>query len=168
MTTSSGRPLAIYRAAPSLGPGGDTRPPKSISRRLDNIRRYKQARRSPEYMRALAVERAGPDVAFVDVADISRPGLLDGTERIFLLWDDAIGAGWGVADLKVMMKAAPSASVTVLNGRRRSFQLTPQALAGTWARRFVEATFLGELLFTIAFVVVSPFIVGLDLVRGRR
>ena len=119
-------------------------------------------------MRALAIERAGPDVVFLNVADIGRPGVLDGAGRIFLLWDDAIGAGWGLADLTVLMKAAPSATVTVLNGRRRSFTLTPQSLPGWWARRFVEATFLGELFFTIAFVVVSPVIVGIDLVRGRR
>ena len=168
MATTSNRPIAIYRAAASLGPEGDPRPPKSISRRLDNIRRYKQARRSAEYMRALAVEHAGADVVFVDAADVMSSGRLDGAGRIFLLWDDAIGAGWGLGDLKVLMNAPSSATVTVLNGRRRSFALTPRSLAGAWARRFLEASFLGELVFTIAFVIVSPFIVGLDLVRGRR
>jgi len=168
MTSSPGRPIAIYRAAPSLAPGSDTRPPKSISRRLDNIRRYKQARRSAEYMRALVVERAGPDVVFVEAATIPSREQLGESGKVFLLWDDAIGAGWGLADLKVMLRAPRSATVTVLNGRRRSFALTPMSLAGTWARRFFEATFLGELAFTIVFMVVSPFIVGLDLVRGRR
>ena len=107
-------------------------------------------------------------MTFMDVADVARAGIAEQTSDIYLLWDDSIGTGWAFADLRLLMKAPRGAKVMVLNGRRRCYRLSVRSLVSAWTRRAIEFAYVGELAFTLAFVLVSPFIVGMDLVRGRR
>jgi hypothetical protein len=129
---------------------------------------FKANPRSREYMRNLFEERY-PGGVFVDVAATPawrEPLAAAGT--IVLLYPDAIGLGCGATERAVRGALAPGADLRVLNGRRRDFALdggTRRALA---LRRLLERSMLAELLFIPVFLCVTPVLLAIDLLRGRR
>lgn len=62
---------------------------------------------------------------------------------VVLLYQDAIGLGWSKLE-KLCLKHAQT--VMVINGRRRKFQLTRSTRRKLLLRRFLEITFLLEML----------------------
>ena len=88
-------------------------------------------------------------------------------DEIVLLWPDGNGTGWSRLERTILDEKRPSARVIVLNGRRRRFELDRTRWRRFRARRFVQKALVGELVFGLLFVVVTPWLWLADLVRGR-
>ena len=109
-----------------FGPGS-----RFVARLLTHISHNGRAR-SAEYMRALAVANgAGSVLAIARASEVPRLGA--GSEAV-LLWPDANGLGWGPVERKLMRSGA---RISVLSGRRRSFELTATRWRGIRFRRLV-------------------------------
>ena len=92
--------------------------------------------RSKEYMLTLLREKF-PGAELIDLEQPRPPG------RIVLLYPDAIGLGWGKIEKRVKIQTQ---HLTVLNGRKRVFDLIPSVHRKLLLHRFLEITFLPEIL----------------------
>jgi hypothetical protein len=134
--------------------------------RLSKASRYKRNPRDIQYMRALVTEFLGQDIHWVK-AKYLRPNIVKEADKIILLWPDGNGYGWFWVEFRVFAWRRGS-TVMVLNGRRRYFQLTLKLWLAYCLRRFLERFWIGEIVFSIIFLVVSPFLVAWDLLRGHK
>lgn len=125
---------------------------------------FKANPRSLAYMRALLAEHF-PDASLLDVR--SEPDWrhrLTGADRVVLLYPDAIGIGFGALERQLLGRVP----VTVINGRRRNFVLDRATRRRLRLRRFLERTMLLEGVFGLGLLLATPFLLGIDLARGRR
>lgn len=133
---------------------------------------YRRNPRTVDYMKQLA-RQAYPDIdpaQLVDVGD-DRPVSLRGwdvIDEIVLLWPDGNGTGWSAIEREVFRRKRPTARVTVLNGRRRSFTLTHRAWRHAQWRRALEKTFVVEFGVLALFLVTSPLLALWDRLRGKK
>jgi hypothetical protein len=128
---------------------------------------FKANPRPAAYMRALLAEH-WPQARLVDVR--SEPhwaGALTGAERVVLLYPDAIGIGFGGIERR-LLRLEPHGVITVLNGRRRVFELDRRVRRRLLLRRFLERSMLIECILGVGMLAATPFLVCLDLARGRR
>jgi hypothetical protein len=144
--------------------GGPFRKPVELLRRAS---RYKRNPRDASYMRQLLEETYGRGVGVVEAPSIDRATLYQ-ANHVVLLWPDGNGFGWAGVERRVRDAIDPSCKVFVLNGRRRHFELTAATHASYLARRLLERFWVGEIAFTLVFVVLSPFFVASDFLRGHR
>jgi len=148
---------------------GFERPPRSQP--LEQYRYavwYKSNPRDAAYMQALLRERY-PDAAWVDARDgADWQAAVGCADRVVMLYPDAIGLGFGRLEREVAFRRRTAATVEALNGRRRRFRLNAATRLGLRLRRAVEWSMLGEFLFLPIFVVMTPILLAIDLVRGRR
>lgn len=128
---------------------------------------YRRCPRDKNYMRDLFHKVFNGDYQFSD-ADELKAELVRQAEEIVLLWPDGNGYGWFGTEYKVLRWKNRDCSVLVLNGRHRHFQFSPGLWLSYLSRRTLERFWIGEIVFSLIFVVVSPLIVVWDLVRGRR
>lgn len=129
---------------------------------------FKANPRSEEYMRELFRERS-PNGIFIDTkTDANWKSQLVAADSIILLYPDSIGIGFAAIESEVAAGKQTWATVRVLNGRRRAFVLNGKTRRQLRLRRFFEKTMLGEALFSIGFLAVTPFFVISDLLRGKR
>ncbi|MGD9588865.1 MAG: glycine/betaine ABC transporter permease [Pyrinomonadaceae bacterium] len=129
---------------------------------------YKANPRSEEYMRTLFRERS-PDGIFLDAQmDEKWDAHLASSDSVVLLYPDSIGIGFEEIESKVAGSKQKWATVRVLNGRRRTFVLNVKTRRQLRLRRVIEQTMLGEALFSIGFLAVTPFFVIPDLLRGKK
>jgi hypothetical protein len=124
--------------------------------------------RNADYLRGLAARRLDPSCRLVEVPEALEPQLLRSADEIVLLWPDGNGYGWSPVERVVFRHKAPLAQVSVLNGRGRRFKLTPRVLASYRLRRTLERFWVAEFAFTVAFLALSPLLVGWDMIRGHR
>jgi hypothetical protein len=123
--------------------------------------------RSREYMEALFTA-SFPKGGLVEVVNGQIPtDRLEGADTIVLLFPDSIGIDFGKIE-RAIYSRWPSKRVLALNGRRRLFRLDPEMRRRLALRHFLETYRLPELAFLVIFVLVTPFLVLLDLLRGRR
>ncbi len=87
--------------------------------------------------------------------------------EIILLWPDALGLNWEPIERKILARELNPSGPTVLNGRGRCFLYTKKMRRMIRLRRFLEKYWVGESLFSLAFIVVSPTLVIVDLLRKR-
>lgn len=128
---------------------------------------YKANPRSEEYLRALLGERF-PDAKWLSVDEQSEwREHIGEADEIVLLYPDSIGLGFAALERKIRKSKKTWAGVTVLNGRRRQFRLTGATQLGLRMRRLLEWTMLPEMVFLLAFLVITPILWALDLARGR-
>jgi hypothetical protein len=128
---------------------------------------YKANPRSEDYMRALLAERL-PEAAWVSIEqDADWPERVAVADQVVLLYPDAIGLGFGAVERTLMARKRPWAGVVALNGRHRKFLLNGATRRALMLRRLLEWTMLPELLFLPMFVVLTPLLWAVDLVRGR-
>jgi hypothetical protein len=162
----TGRTVAVfYSPWPA---DGVKRPPRS--RPLAQYRYavwYKANPRSAGYMRTLQQERF-PDAEWVEVG-AGRDWLnrVSQAHTLVLLYPDAIGLRFGAIERLILSRKTKSATVEILNGRRRQFKLTSLTRWGLRLRRFLEWTMLPEMVFIPVFIVVTPVLWTIDAVRGR-
>jgi len=131
------------------------------------------SRRNPRpqaYMRALLQTDPGGVAALVECAgpEALDPQAVSSADEIILLWPDGNGCGWRPLERAIFRHKSPSATVRVLNGRRRAFELSRAAWQGYVWRRALEKSLVGELAFFVVFLVSSPFMVAWDAITGRE
>lgn len=129
---------------------------------------YKANPRPEAYMNALFRSR-WPDGIFIN-ADrekdwVERAAKAD---RIAVLYPDAIGQGFQKLETRALACAKHRNNVVALNGRRREFPLDGKTLRQLRIRRLIEKTFLGEAMITPLFLIATPVLFVIDLLRGRR
>ncbi len=114
--------------------------------------------RSKEYMLDLLREKF-PDAEIVDINQTRSPW------KIILLYPDSIGLGWGKIEnrLKIQTK-----DITILNGRKRVFEFTSSVRRRLLLRRFLEMTFLPEILLTPFVLLYGIFVATKDKIRGCK
>jgi hypothetical protein len=76
--------------------------------------------------------------------------------------------GFAAIESEIARLKKPWAGVRVLNGRRRDFLLTDATRRRLRRRRFLERTMIVEFAVMVAMLLVTPFLIGADFVRGRR
>ena len=145
-------------------PSGPFAPALELLRRGS---RYKRNPRDAAYMRALLEETYGGGAAVV-AAPALAPAALRGAREVVLLWPDGNGFGWASVERRVQAWKSRSCRVFVLNGRRRRFELTPAIRAAYLVRRMLERFWVGELAFSLVFLIASPLLVSWDLLRRRH
>lgn len=129
---------------------------------------YKRNPRSIEYMLDLARQLFGCEYEVIDAEDVSIDKLRTVSE-IVLLWPDGNGYGWyGIEKTMMTHSRQLKIKVAVLNGRRRYFNFDRVVWFNYLLRRFAERFWLGEIFFSFIFLCTSPFVIGWDLIRGRR
>ncbi len=114
--------------------------------------------RSKEYMLDLLREKF-PDAEIVDINQTRSPG------KIILLYPDAMGLGWGKIENRLKIQTQ---NITVLNGRKRVFEFTSSVRRMLLLRRFLEMTFLPELLLTPFVLFYGAFVATKDKFRGSK
>ena len=120
-------------------------------------------RRTQDYMEALASHHGAGAIRSVSgIAEL--PPIGSGTD-VVLLWADANGLGWRPLERKLLRSGA---RVSVLTGRGRLFELTPRRWRAFQYRRVLEKYLVGEVLFTIVFFLITPWLVAWDWMHGRR
>lgn len=128
---------------------------------------YKANPRRADYMRALAGELA-PEAEWLDCReDAGWEAKAAEADHIILAYPDAIGLGLGRFERTVRRVKKSWTGIEVLNGRRRRFRLNGATRLGLKARRALEWSMAGELLFLPVFVVVTPVLWAIDRARGR-
>jgi hypothetical protein len=157
--------VGLYRSVLPTGMAGrhlETRSPGALYRKALSA---KANPRPLEYMRARFDERfAGGAVIDVDAEPAWRERAA-AADTVVLLYPDAIGLGFGTVERSLPAASGPP---IVLNGRRREFPLDRGTRRSLRVRRVLEWTMAPELVATVAFLVVTPVLLVLDWIRGRR
>lgn len=129
---------------------------------------YKANPRDADYLRALVAGRH-PDAEWVEVGpEADWEARVAAADRVLLLYPDAIGLGFSRIEARLAGAVRPGCAIDVLNGRQREFHWDSAAKGALRRRRFLEWTMLPELLFLPAFLVATPILWTIDLLRGRR
>ena len=147
---------------------------RGFNRFLQRLAVDSASRRNPRsagYMRALlqtSYPGGGPPIV-----ECAEPAAIDSravaaADDIVLLWPDGNGCGWLAVERFVFRHKAPGATVRVINGRRRAFELPRSAWRSCLWRRAIEKSLAGELACFVVFLVSSPFMVAWDAIRGRE
>lgn len=124
--------------------------------------------RPEPYMREL-FSRHHADGVFVNVnADPAWQQAAAGADTVVLLYPDAIGLGYGPLEREIAGLKKDWAAVRVLSGKRQQFLLTRAALLGLRMRRLFSRLLVGEMLFTVVFLVVTPLFLLVDWIGGRK
>ena len=119
--------------------------------------------RTVEYMNALAVEHGAREVYLVKHA--SELPLVGNGAQVVLVWRDANGIGCSPLERELKRSGA---RIWVLNGRHRLFELTSGRRRLLRFRRALEKFLIGEVVFTIVFILITPGLVAWDALQGRR
>lgn len=134
--------------------------------RLSLYLRRRRNPRSMEYMEALCTEQFGTDYTIVAASDISVIAIGE-VDEIVLLWPDGNGYGWAAIERTVFSKMDAKAKLTVLNGRRRSFNFNKKLRVQYLLRRFAERFWIAEIFSTALFILVTPLLLLWDFAKGR-
>ena len=126
---------------------------------------YRSNPRPAEYMTALFEQRL-PGAAIARIDGDGWKEKLSGADRVVLLYPDATGLGFGSLERRLLRltRGRPS----VLNGRRRVFELDRRTRRALLARRALERSMLVEAAGLLLIGLVTIPLVVLDLIRGRR
>lgn len=87
--------------------------------------------------------------------------------QVVLAWPDSIGYGWTWWELKTFFRLGGMRNLRVLTGRNREFSLSFRLWLGFVGRRVMEKAWVGEVVFALGFVLLSPIFVLSDFLRGR-
>lgn len=105
------------------------------------------------------LERSYPGLSIVDAAKIPSDA-----HDLVLLYPDTIGLGWGQLEIELLPRFP---RLKVLNGRGRIFSLDTSTRLRLRIRRFLEVTFLPELLFAPVLLAIGAFFALTDKFTGR-
>ncbi len=122
--------------------------------------------RNESYMRELALEHYH-DAMFLNYSIENNCSKLKSASKIVLLYPDATGIGFNKIEKEVFSIVNNSSKVCVLNGRRRKFKLGKKERYMLLVRRILEKTMFFEFVFIIVFLIVTPFFLIFDWIRGR-
>jgi hypothetical protein len=85
-------------------------------------------------------------------------------KRLVVLYPDSIGLGQSLMEFKLRKKYT---DIQVLNGRKRAFELTARVSLSLYIKRFLEMTFLCEILCMPFFLFYTISITFTDWLKGR-
>ena len=125
--------------------------------KLHNVVSIRANARSKEYMLDLLHEYF-PE-ARVDQMDVPCENA-----QIILLYPDSIGLGWSHLEKRLWKKFQ---EVRVLNGRKRCFALTKHGRLKLVLRRFLEVTFLPEIVCAPFLLLYGTFLAIKDKIKGQ-
>jgi hypothetical protein len=109
-----------------------------------------------------------PHGELIVLKDAGLPELhVTAADSIVLLYPDSIGMDFGAIERSVISRW-PLKRVLVLNGRRRLFRLEPQMRRRLALRRYLEAIRIPEVAFLLVFLIATPILLLLDMMRSRR
>lgn len=131
---------------------------------------FKSNPRSLGYMHSLFAERY-PNGKFYDVREVDPvilKSLIAAADEIVLLYPDAIGLGFSDIEKQVRHEASSMVCIRILNGRRRDFLLSKRVQANLRKRRFLELTMLPEIIVGLIILALTPFVLILDVLKGKR
>lgn len=131
--------------------------PRWMPEKLHRVVCQRSHPRSKEYMLSLLQEKF-PGTQLIDLEQPRSSG------QIILLYPDSIGLGWW----KVERRLSRSHKLVVLNGRRRVFEFTPSVRRMLLLRRFLEMTFLPEMLLTPFVLFYGAFVATKDKFWGCK
>ncbi len=132
--------------------------PVWIPEKLYRVVCHRSNPRSREYMLDMLGKKF-PDAEVVDTNHTRLPGM------VILLYPDSIGLGWKKIEKKLIHQ---SQAMTVLNGRKRLFDLTSSIRRQLLWRRFLEKTFLPEIIFTPFVFIYGTVVALMDKYRGNQ
>lgn len=121
--------------------------PKKLKRVICN----RSNPRSKDYMNSLLKEKF-PDVEIIGINNINNT---ENVEKIILLYPDSIGLGWSNLEKEIIKNYNV---IEVLNGRKRHFKLSKEVRIELLFKRFLEITFLPEILFTPVLIIYGIFL----------
>lgn len=130
---------------------------KWMPQKLYRVVCYRANPRSKEYMLHLLNEMH-PGVILIDDQNIPEKG-----EQVILLYPDSIGLGWGSLEKRCLKHFR---YLQVLNGRKRFFKMTMIYRLKLLANRFLEITFLPELVFAPLLLIIGFLLVLKDKLAG--
>jgi hypothetical protein len=134
---------------------------------LARVSQYKRNARDLPYMVDLAAKFLPPHHEIVAASEVVSSHLHK-ADDVVLLWPDGSGFGWFRIEMMVREFKRREANVFVLNGRRRYFPLTRSVYVEYLIRRIAERFWIGEIVFTVLFLLISPIYVAIDLLKGKR
>jgi hypothetical protein len=123
--------------------------------------------RDREYMAALFQSRFPSGNLHIVENDHVPTEVLAAADTVVLLFPDAIGVDWQPIERQVH-PCSTGKRLLMLNGRRRLLRLDSETRQRLARRRFLETWRLPEFAFLSIFVIVTPILAFLDLIRGRR
>lgn len=124
--------------------------------------------RSEDYMKGLFLDRY-PHGEYVNAeTDAHWTKRVTSADTIIMLYPDAIGLHFRPVEDAITRHKRDWAAVRVLNGRRRDFFWSARVRRSLRRRRLLERTMLLEAGAIILFIAVSPVLLLMDLLRGRR
>ncbi len=147
----------------------DTWQKKNLSNIYNKGVHFKSNPRSLEYMEDLATKKF-EDIEIKNILNEDELNNidLDKYSEIVLLYPDAIGLGWSKIDNYISKNFNQMKKITILNGRRRVIVFNSNNLFGLRFKRFLEKALIVETIFTIYFVVSTPFLIIKDLLHGKK
>jgi len=128
---------------------------------------YKRNPRNLAYTRALVTQTLGEGCLIVKARHLSESRLKDADE-IVLLWPDSNGYGWFGVERRILAWKKKHSKIMILNGRRRCFNLSRSLWIMYLLRRFMERFWIGEIIFSLFFLCISPFLMLWDFIRGKQ
>jgi hypothetical protein len=134
--------------------------------------RGNRIRRNPkdlEYMKYVlrsAYENA--EIVQIGQCDDLRRIPLESQEEIVLLWPDGNGYGWNRVERYIFRHKNPQSKITVVNGRRRIYIFNKSRRFVFLILRFLEKFFVIEFVFMLFFILITPFLLLFDLLRGGK
>lgn len=131
-------------------------------KRLAFATSFKSNPRSREYMENL-FSRRFPNGKLLEKTQLRS---VLGSATIVLLYQDSIGLGWTFTEFRLRIRLR--SKLVVLNGRGRLFELTLRDQLRLVLKRFLEKSMIPEVLFTVLFLPILPFVAAVDWMRGKR
>lgn len=125
--------------------------------------KHKSNPRTRQYMEKLLIDKfPGAKIYEVKPNELIPQSLIASSDQVVLLYPDAIGLGFRKIEKSLQLSRSPA----VLNGRKRCFNLDTKTKVRLYYRRFLARTMLPEMLFTLLFLVSTPVLLAIDLLRG--
>lgn len=118
-----------------------------------------------EFLRNYFPALEGVDLNFDDKRSIEL--VLSLGEDIVFLYQDSIGLGYLFSEIKFIHKILLTKNVYAINGRGRKIPINLSTYPGILIRRFFEWTMLPEIIFSLLFILVTPFFFASDVIRGK-
>lgn len=138
---------------------------------LARIRQHRFAMLRPrtrEYMKNL-FEKKYPTGSFLEVGNnTSWTDQVSDADSIVLLYPDPIGYGFNKIEKQILQLKDSRCALRALTGRRREILLNPRTRNALSFRRLIRQLMIVEILLSTLFVLVTPFLVVFDQLRGRK
>ncbi len=106
-------------------------------------------------------------VILTDMADLEKIDF-DAYEKIILLYPDSTGLGWYAIERIILKNVNEMKNIYIINGRGRKIVFNKLNLMSLRIKRCLERSLLGEIIFTVFFIVSTPFLLIKDLINGKN